>query len=153
VANPINTENRNHINLINQIISLYGRETLDKIRVLEKLRVKIKRRMADLEFLKKCRDENVLPKFAQIQQRTKNKWNNATFSRLGLSIIRGEIRKNRCILEHLSKNALKLHLKLAQVVTPELWKIVDVIAAMKLDCAYVQAQNIHSSKLEWLLNK
>jgi hypothetical protein len=58
------TENPNHRNLINQIISLYGRETLDEIRVLEKLRVKIKRRVADLEFLKKCRDENVLPKFA-----------------------------------------------------------------------------------------
>jgi hypothetical protein len=76
VAFPIKTENPNHNNLTHQIISLYGRETLDEIRVLEKLRVKIKRRVADLEFLKKCRDENVLPKFAQIQHRTKNKWNN-----------------------------------------------------------------------------
>jgi hypothetical protein len=49
---------------------------------------------------------------------------------------------------NLIKNALKLHLKLAQVVTPKLWKIVDTIATMKADCTYVQAQNRHSSKLE-----
>jgi hypothetical protein len=112
-ANPINTGNPNPINFINEIISLYGRETLDEIRVLEKFRVKIKRRVTDLEFLKKYRDENVLPKFTQIKHSIKNKWNRVAFSRLGLPIVRGEIRKNRCILEHLSKNALKLHLKLA----------------------------------------
>jgi hypothetical protein len=36
--------NPHHINLIDQIIFLYGREILDKICDLENLRVKIKRR-------------------------------------------------------------------------------------------------------------
>ena len=39
-----------HRNLIDQIMSLHGRETLDEVRELEKLRVKIRRRAADLEF-------------------------------------------------------------------------------------------------------
>jgi hypothetical protein len=131
---------------------MYGRETLDEIRVLEKLRVKIKRRLADLEFLKKCRDENVLPKFAQIQHRTKNRWNNMAFSRLGLSIVRGKIKKNRCILERTSKNALKLHLKLAQITTPGLWRIVDALATMKAETTYAEENNRHVSKLKRLLS-
>jgi hypothetical protein len=47
VVFPNNVENNpHHKNLIDQIIFLYGRETLDEIRDLEKLKVKIKRRVA-----------------------------------------------------------------------------------------------------------
>ena len=46
--------NYHHRNLNEQITSLHGREILDEVRKLEKLRVKIRRRAADLEFLKQC---------------------------------------------------------------------------------------------------
>jgi hypothetical protein len=55
-------------------------------------------------------------------------------------------------MEHLSKNAVKLHFKLPHLVTPELWKIIDAIVAMKADCAYIHAHNRHSSKMEKILN-
>jgi hypothetical protein len=41
-------KNPHHINVIEQIIFLYGREILDEIRDLEKLGIKIKRRVSDL---------------------------------------------------------------------------------------------------------
>jgi len=57
-------ENTPHYrNLNNQIISLYRRDTLDEICHLENIRVTIMRRVAYLEFLKNCRNENVLPRF------------------------------------------------------------------------------------------
>jgi hypothetical protein len=48
---PNNYENNSHHrNIISQITSLYEREFPDEIRVPENLRVKIKRRVAYLEF-------------------------------------------------------------------------------------------------------
>jgi len=47
VSMNMSENNPHHINLINQIISLYGMETLDEIYDIEKIRVKIKRRVAD----------------------------------------------------------------------------------------------------------
>lgn len=102
-----------HRNLNEQITSLYGREILDEFRKLEKLRVKIKRRAADLDFLKQCRDSSVLPSFACIQHQIRSRWNKSAFHALEKSIVRGEIRRNRYMLVLLSKMALKLHLKLA----------------------------------------
>jgi hypothetical protein len=49
VVFPNIDENPHHRNLIDQIIFLYGRETLDEIRALEKLRIKIKKRVVDLD--------------------------------------------------------------------------------------------------------
>jgi hypothetical protein len=74
IANySINFENNHHENINSQIISLYIREILDEIQVLEKLRVKIQRRVENLEFLKACKDKNILPKFACINHKIKNK--------------------------------------------------------------------------------
>jgi hypothetical protein len=97
-----------------------GREILDESRELEKLRVKINRRAIDLDFLKCCRDNNVLPEFVYIQHNIKRKWNKMTFYALGKSIVRGKIRKNRYTLDSLSKTVLKLHLKIAHTIDPEL---------------------------------
>jgi hypothetical protein len=128
------------------------RETLDEILLMENLREKIQRRVADLEFLKNCRDNKVLPKFARIEHRMKNKGNNATFHRLGLSIIKNEIKKTRSTLDYLSKTVLNLHLKLACFISPELWKTVDALASLKAEkeCHVVHAR--HKKKMDILLN-
>jgi hypothetical protein len=83
---PNITKNPHHRNLIDQIIFLYGRETLDEIHDLEKLSVKIKKRIVDLVFLKNYRNRNVLPKFVQIEHKARNRWNKSAFFNLGLSI-------------------------------------------------------------------
>jgi hypothetical protein len=132
VVLPSINENTHHKNLIDQIIFLYGRESLDEIRALEKLRIKIKKRDFDLDFLKNCRNRNILPKFAQIEHKNKNKWNKSAFFKLGPSRTRGEIKRIRFNLEHLSKNAFKLHLKLEHTIEPELWKTLDAMTTIKI---------------------
>ena len=50
VVLPTNSKQiSHHRNLNEQITSLYGGEILDEVRKLEKIRVKIKRRAADLD--------------------------------------------------------------------------------------------------------
>ena len=50
------TKTYHHRNLATKITSLHGRDIWQQFRLLEKLRVKIKRRVGDLHFLKYCRD-------------------------------------------------------------------------------------------------
>jgi hypothetical protein len=69
---------------------------------------------------------------------------------LGLSTVRNEIKKNRFYLDNLSKNALKLHLKLAHSIKPELWRTIDSLSTIKADKEYKQAHTIQNSKLECL---
>ena len=142
-----------HRNLNDQITSLYGREILDEVRELEKLRVKIKRRAIDLDFLKQCRDNNVLPKFARIQHKLKNKWNKTTFHALEKSIVRGKVRKNRYTLDLLSKTTLKLNLKLAHALDLEVWKTIDALAALKAENVNRMARTRQDSKLKQLHSK
>jgi hypothetical protein len=69
------------------------------------------------------------------------------------SIVRGEIRKNRYTLDLLSKTALKLHLKLAHDLDPDVWRKVDALAALKADNANRMARSRQESKLKKLLSQ
>ena len=53
-----NCESLNHL-----ILSLYGEDTLKETRRFERARIKLKKHLADLTFLKRCRDHRILPKF------------------------------------------------------------------------------------------
>ena len=75
-------------------------------RGLELTRIKIQHGATDLDFLKICRDSNILPKFAIINHRTRNCRNNWAFDRLGFAIIRGEIRRTHNALDSLFDKAL-----------------------------------------------
>ena len=60
---PKNTyENPHHRNLKTVISSLYGRETWNHFHLMENLLIKIIRRAVDLNFLKQCRDNNLISK-------------------------------------------------------------------------------------------
>ena len=54
-------------NIHAQILHLYGEDCLKETRVFEKLRLKLKKRMVDLTFLKRYRDSSILPFFTQIK--------------------------------------------------------------------------------------
>ena len=113
-------ETPHHRNLKTVISSLYGRETWNNFRLLEKLRIKIVRRAADLDFLKKCRDNNIIPIFALISHKIRSRWNHKAFERLSRALVRGELRRTRATLDTLSKNALKLHLQLTHEIRMDL---------------------------------
>ena len=131
-------------NLQTEIATLYGRDIAKETRRLEATRIKIQRRATDLDFLKRCRDTSVLPKFAIVKHQLRNHRNHRAFDRLGFAIVRGEIRRTRVNLNSLSNLALKLHLKLAHTLRDDLWTIVDACAALKADkegCASRLKQN------------
>ena len=107
-------------NLQNEIATLYGRDIAKEARRLEMARIKIQRRAIDMDFLKRCRDTNILPIFLIVKQHLRNYSNDRAFDRLGFSIVRGEIRRTSAPLNNLSNLALKLHLKLVHLLRTDL---------------------------------
>jgi hypothetical protein len=151
---PNNTcETPHHRNLKTTISSLYGRETWNNFRLLENLRIKIVRRAVDLDFLKKCRDNNLTPIFSLISHQIRSRWNYKAFERLSRALVRGELRKTRAALDALSKNALKLHLQLAHKIRMDLWTVMDASAALKADGERRKAIERHTRKLRNLTAK
>jgi hypothetical protein len=128
-----NFKNTHHRNLKTTIYSLYGRETWNNFCLLENLRIKITRRVVDLEFLKQCRDKDLTPKFTLINHPLCSRWNFKAFQQLSRALIRGEIRRTRSTLDWLSKSAFKLHLRLAREIRTDLWTVLDASAALKAD--------------------
>lgn len=51
----------------NEIVSLHGRETFTKIKMLEKLQIKRAQKIVDMAFKKKWRDDDAIPSFAIIK--------------------------------------------------------------------------------------
>jgi hypothetical protein len=51
----------------NQSKSLHRREILNEVHLLERTRIKLAHRVADLSFLKRCKDSKVIPGFAVIK--------------------------------------------------------------------------------------
>lgn len=45
----------------NEIVSLHGRETFTKIKMLEKLQIKRAQKIVDMAFKKKWRDDDAIP--------------------------------------------------------------------------------------------
>ena len=82
-----------HRNLATEITSLHGRDISQKFRLLESLRIKIKLRAVDLNFLKQCRDKKLIPDFATIKHRMCSSWNKKAFDRRSESLVRDEIKK------------------------------------------------------------
>jgi hypothetical protein len=142
-----------HENLKTTMSFLYGKETWNNFRLLENLRIKIVRRAADLDFLKKCRDNNLTPIFALISHQICSKWNYKAFEQLSRALVWGELRKTRAALDALSRNALKLHLQLTHKIHMDLWTVMDVSAALKAGGERRKAIEHHTRKLQNLTAK
>jgi len=121
----------NHKCLKSIIISPYGGDTWSEIILLEKNRVKIERRAADLQFLKNCRDNNLISPFTQINHRLHNKFNSKAFFQLIISLFRAEIKRVRASLDNIGCSAFSAHLKLASKINKDLWSVIDARAALK----------------------
>jgi len=114
--------------------------------------VKIARRAADLQFLKSCRDNNLIPSFAQINHRLHNKFNSKAFSQLSITLIRAEIKRVRASLDNLGRSTLSAHLKLANRINKDLWSVIDARSALKANNEGHIAQARHHKKLFKLLS-
>ena len=139
--------NMHRRSLATEIKSLYGRDIWQQIQLLEKLRVKIQRRVADLTFLKNCRDLNLIPTFAVINHRMRSKWNMKAFDKLSMHLVKLEIKKTRFNLDHLARDSLKLHLKLAATIRQDLWLAADSNAALKAERELEKTRTKHHRKI------
>lgn len=139
--------NNSHRGLKTNITSLYGGETWKEICILEMLRIKIERRAADLQFLKQCRNKRIIPHFAKVNHRLFNQYNNKSFLKLSLALIRSEIKRTQAALDNLNRLALSWHLKLTMKISPDLWKIVDAKAALKAQTEGRIARERQSKKI------
>jgi hypothetical protein len=102
--------------MFTQILSLHGRDALDGFRLLEKLKIKMAHRLADIEFLKQCRDEDIILKFVAINHHLNAGKYNRIFRATSFSLVREEIKSKRKDLEALSNKSCMLHIKLANII-------------------------------------
>ena len=94
VDSPVtDSKDANHRSLKSKILSLYGGDAWSEILLLERFRMRIARRAADLHFLKNCRDNNLIPPFAQVKHRLQNKYNSKAFLQLSFSLFQSEIKR------------------------------------------------------------
>jgi hypothetical protein len=126
--------------MFTHILALHGRDTLDEFRLLEKLKIKMAHRLVDIEFLKQCRDEDIISMFAAINHHLKAGKYNRIFRAASFSLVRAEIKSKRKDLEALSNKACTLHIKLENIIRMDLWDATheklsiyfDEVLSMKL---------------------
>ena len=107
-----------------QIVTLHGRDTLQMIQLFQSLWIKIAHKSTDLTFLKKCRDNKIIPWFINIKHHLKTKHPH-TFSELSLSIVRGEIRRTKKYLNNLSHHTCNTHMTLSKTLRIDFWISVE----------------------------
>ena len=101
------------------------------LKLLEVTRIKIAQKATNIDFLKKCWDQNIIPQFTPVKHRLHTSKNDYMFKNLSLSLIRAELKKTRSEIHKLFENACRLHLKLANKLEPSLWDRVDSTMDMK----------------------
>ncbi|GLJ52764.1 hypothetical protein SUGI_1123710 [Cryptomeria japonica] len=97
-----------------------------KSKQLEFLRIKLAKRVADLAFLKRCRDCRLIPSFVKISHHLWSPYTKAIFSRACLSLLRSVIKSTRRTIDFLNSRLLPLHLELASSLRPDLWLRLDL---------------------------
>ncbi|GLJ51823.1 hypothetical protein SUGI_1100970 [Cryptomeria japonica] len=97
-----------------------------KSKQLEFLRIKLAKRVADLAFLKRCRDCRLIPSFVKISHHLWSPYTKTIFSRACLSLLRSVIKSTRRAIDFLNSRLLPLHLELASSLRPDLWLRLDL---------------------------
>ncbi|GLJ17582.1 hypothetical protein SUGI_0306010 [Cryptomeria japonica] len=97
-----------------------------KFKQLEFLRIKLAKRVADLAFLKRCRDYHLIPSFVKISHHLWSPYTKSIFSRACLSLLRSVIKSTRRAIDFLNSRLLPLHLELASSLRPDLWLRLDL---------------------------
>ncbi|GLJ45836.1 hypothetical protein SUGI_0964920 [Cryptomeria japonica] len=97
-----------------------------KSKQLEFLRIKLAKTVADLAFLKRCRDCCLIPSFMKISHYLWSPYTKTIFSRACLSLLRSVIKSTTRAIDFLNSRLLPLHLELASSLRPDLWLRLDL---------------------------
>ena len=138
--------------LFNNIKSYHGRDMMDNASEFEKLRLSRAKMISNLNFLKNCRDNNLIPKFATCKHPLRLGKNLSTFKKLSETLIRNEIKWVRSKLIKTSHKLLSSHLYLSSYLRHDLWQSLDAITFIKLEKWLTKGNNKKLKKLNNLCN-
>ena len=83
----------------------YGDRTSKLVRKFEKIGIKHKKALLDLQFLKICEDHNVIPKFLRFEVAHSNLRSSSTYRRCQRKLLREEIYNKRLVVSKLEKES------------------------------------------------
>jgi len=138
--------------LFNNIKSYHGRDMMDNASKFKKLRLSRAKMISNLNFLKNCRDNNLIPKFATGKHPLRLGRNLSTFKKLSETLIRNEIKWVRSKLIKMSQKLLSSHVYLSSYLRHELWQSLDAITSIKSEKWLTQDNNKKLKKLNNLHN-
>ncbi|XP_049944329.1 uncharacterized protein LOC126426458 [Schistocerca serialis cubense] len=93
--------------------------------MLQKLRLKTGKLLSRLAFLQRCRDKEVLPKFANLRHSVSTTRSRRILQRAGAALVREHIRVTRQELDKNARMLLTQHLRLASYLPPHTWEWLD----------------------------
>ncbi|XP_046994258.1 uncharacterized protein LOC124606320 [Schistocerca americana] len=115
--------------LRSHISFLYWEDIARSVRHLEKLRLKQSQLLSNLAFLQRCRDKEVVPKFAVVKHHIRSAAVNRILRKTSHAIVKERIRHTRYELDMNARLLFSCHLFLAEVLSPLDWEWVDMTLA------------------------
>ena len=84
------------VSIVNEVIKKrYERNTVKKLRKLEKLEYRLRKAQIDLEFLVSCSNNSVVPKFLNFRVGTKSLKSSRTYQQCQVNLLHEEIRQKK----------------------------------------------------------
>lgn len=120
---------------------LHGEGILAEVNSFSKNRSSLAKHLTNLAFLKRCRDNNIVPKFLRIKDLFGTEKSKRILKHTSQALLRERISHIKHQLHLISERTLRLHLSLASTLRPDIWATVDRISAE-------QAERIHSQSSE-----
>jgi len=123
-ANFVNNNNGRE-SLKSKIKRLNGEAILGSVNLFTKFRKSLHAQLCTLNFLKRCRDHQVVPKFLQLKNPFCSKQTNTILRQASLKLVKERITFTKRHLAELSRQLLDLHLFLSSSLDPQLWETLD----------------------------
>ena len=98
----------------------YGVDILRNLRRLEKSTISKRNKIAQLSFLKKCRDNHIIPTFGRVLHILRSNRNNHIFNKMSVMLVRDQIRVLRFSFYKLDCELLELHFCLSNALDKDI---------------------------------
>jgi ATP-dependent Lon protease len=131
------------------IVNRYGKATHQNIRRMEQLR-KTKARLSSLAFLRRCRDQRVVPLSLQLKHHINTEVSRRILRRASSALLRERIRHIRRRLDTVTKELFHLHQLLSGTLTSLDWDLVDSWTMAEACTLQATTTTKHKRKFEHL---
>ncbi|XP_060531998.1 uncharacterized protein LOC132705430 [Cylas formicarius] len=125
------------------IIHLYGKETFTATKCYEKLRQRRVISLCNLNFLKSCRNQTLLPTFTRLSYHTRTRKTQAILDKASKALLQDQIRRTRYEISETELQLFRLHLKLSNKIHQLLWDRIELLTSWRTE----KDKDITSKKL------